>query len=157
MPSSSWHLLRLYDLLGKAVQGVLWPPQRTTSGVPQLTSGTCRERSAVPVGFCRGLGLGSSWVKVLVHYYYLQLQILSWNEMPEQGPIFQRLFFRLSYWFRGVIWLQHSTRVMKVKFWFVTWDGPRGYLNLNTSCPGVCIVQKRFWCSRSILLISWLG
>lgn len=45
---------------------------------------------------------------------------------------------------------RHSIEVMKAKFWFVARDRPRGDLNLNTSCPSVCIVQKGFWSSRSI-------
>ena len=100
-----WHLLHLYKLQRKAMKGVLRPPRRTASRVPQLTSRTCRERSAVQVSSYSGLGLGSSWVKVSIRLYYLQLQTLSWNEMPEQGPLFQRLFFRSSCWFGGVIWM----------------------------------------------------
>lgn len=105
-----WHLLHLCDLQGKATQGVLQPPQRTMSRVPQLTC-------AVRVGFYRGLGLGSSWAKVSIHSYYLQLQMLFWNEMPEQGPLFQRLFFRPSYWFGGVIWMCCALGWQKLLDW----------------------------------------
>ena len=94
--AQGWHLLRLDDAQGEAVQGVLRPPRRTRSRVPQLATGTRSERSATQASSRGGLGRGSSWAKVSVHSYYLQLQTLSCNETPEQGPLFQRLFFRSS-------------------------------------------------------------
>lgn len=42
---------------------------------------------------------------------------------------------------------RHSTGGVKAKFWVVAETGLEGDLYLNSSCAGVCIVQKGFWCS----------
>lgn len=161
-----WHLLRLDDPQGEAVQGVLRPLRRTRSREPQLTTGTRGERSATQASSRRGLGRGSSWAKVSVHSYYLRLQTLSWNETPERGPLFQRLFFRSSCWFGGVIWMCCSPGWQEVLGWASpveiagqSTDGiatgakafkwgnesrPRRALNLNASRPSSLYCTKRF-------------
>lgn len=81
--AQNWHPLCLCDLQEKAMQGVLC---HLRGASVTSTAGHVERDLLCSLAFIV-LGLARWRYQSIC---YLQLQTLSWNEMPEQGPLFQR-------------------------------------------------------------------